>query len=1499
MFMKCFTGRKQLNNKLIPFFILSSYTSFISAEEIAEFPTDSPYIIAESLTPYENGVSQIEHPVHTSNDHVTYAVTQMANTGAELYGAHFTDNPDSMQFDFVNGIVTTWDSVEHNIEGVDFLSFGNRGIEIGDSVHFTPLSQSALVAAVGHSITPIAGAPTSQEPVHTSNDHVTYVVTQMANTGAELYGAHFTDNPDSMQFDFVNGIVTTWDSVEHNIEGVDFLSFGNRDIEIGDSVHFTPLSESALVAAIGHSITVIAGAPTPEEPISEDPPVDDPPADEPPAHTSNDHVTYAVTQMANTGAELYGAHFTDSPDSMQFDFVNGLVTTWDGIEHSIDGVDFLSFGNRGIEIGDSVHFTPLSERALVAAVGHNITTIAGAPTLQDPPINEPPNTENPPGNIAHDLSNNVLMVGHSLVGITMPDMLNSALDTLSADGHINYHVINGAPLKYNWLSSHQAQGVDARAVLPQGNIDVLVLTEAVPLINHTTWSQSSTYAANFYNLAVDSNPDVQVYMYETWHSIDSGTGVDVPYDDNDDIPWRDRLDQELSRWEGIVDNVNAQREDDEPYMHIIPAGQAMAAMHDAIEMGQVPGVSHISDLFSDDIHLNDLGNYFLTMVQYATIYGRNPDNLPEATFNEWGGSYQAPSEELADSMQAIAWEAVTNYARSGVFPSEDTGDDPVHNSNEHVTYAVTQMGNTGAELYGAHFTDNPDSMQFDFVNNIVITWDGAEHSIEGVDFLSFGNSGIALGTSEHFTPISVAALAASIGHNITEIEGAPTPEEPLVGIYLLESQADRAEGLINPSLAYNLSGINDWTSAQPFIDFMKTGRTWFADPPWSPDGSSLPQLRFDDLEQQGYLDENGWPIEIPEGYAGISTFFAWGDFEASVESRLGTYVLTYEGEGTVELSWGMNILSQQEGRIEFQYVDNNFSVNITDTDPNNIGDYIRNISIVRSEHEALYNAGEVFNPDWLNIIEDAVQIRFMDWMNTNSSEIREWSERTSPDNFTYAMKAGAPVEIMVALANKIGADPWFTLPYHASDEYVREFAKYVYENLDTRLKANFELSNEVWNWAFSQAQDQNQQAQQEWGAESWAGYYVKEATNMALILDDIYGDVADTQLVKVLGGFVTSPWLTSRLITAEEWFTHEPDSAIAPFEVFDSYAVTSYFGGSFVHDENLRSDLLNAIQDSNIDEFSYIHDSLLDPATSNSIPEVAALLAEQKALVDQYGMDLILYEGGQHIHHSFNAGLSEEELASLQGFLTDFVRSPEMANLYQELWNVWRALGDGPFMQFTALGNQSIWGSWGLYNSIDDTNPRAEMLQNLNIATAGWWNDAGGEQYQQGITELGTHGDDEMIGTSQEDTLLGGDGNDLIVGGKGDDTLFGDAGDDTILIGPGKDIANGGSGADTFVFSAFDSKVDTILEFETGLGGDVLDLSHVLSDFDASTDDIQQYIVITENSGDAQVLINIDGQGDGFMPIANIDGGVLDLSIGDLITNGNLVVNVSAGMSIR
>jgi hypothetical protein len=55
----------------------------------------------------------------------------------------------------------------------------------------------------------------------------------------------------------------------------------------------------------------------------------------------------------------------------------------------------------------------------------------------------------------------------------------------------------------------------------------------------------------------------------------------------------------------------------------------------------------------------------------------------------------------------------------------------------------------------------------------------------------------------------------------------------------------------------------------------------------------------------------------------------------------------------------------------------------------------------------------------------------MDWMATNHSQQQDWVNRPKLSDYTYA-DIGVPVEIMVALCNKLKLHPWFCMPHMAT-----------------------------------------------------------------------------------------------------------------------------------------------------------------------------------------------------------------------------------------------------------------------------------------------------------------------------------------------------------------------------------------------------------------------------------------------------------------------------------
>lgn len=554
------------------------------------------------------------------------------------------------------------------------------------------------------------------------------------------------------------------------------------------------------------------------------------------------------------------------------------------------------------------------------------------------------------------------------------------------------------------------------------------------------------------------------------------------------------------------------------------------------------------------------------------------------------------------------------------------------------------------------------------------------------------------------------------------------------------AQSNDTPSIANPSVGIGLSGIADYATQQPFLNLMKTARPWIGHVGTAWGGMDLTEMR-----ELGYLDDFGWPIAVPPGVTGISTLVLT-DLPKEAISTNGRYRLTYEGQGAIEISSMGETVEGHNGEAWFTAeagVGSMVIITIRRTDPNGTGDYLRNFTIVQEQNIPAFEVGRVFNPQWTQEIRDMRNLRFMDWMDTNNSAESEWDTRPQVDEFSYASH-GVPLEVMIQLANEVHTDPWFNIPHMATDEYIRNFATMVRDGLDPQLRAHVELSNEVWNWQFSQSTWAEQQGLERWGQDGkWVQFYALRASEMAVIWDDVFGLDADTRLVKIISTQTGWLGLEEDILTAPLWVAESPENA-PPYSYFDAYAVTGYFSAGlgdtkattvlgWLEDsrEKAEENALNLADSARAD---YVESHMYDLAIQLAFEELSsgAITGDHsgsvQGLVDvefpyhaavakKYGLDLVMYEGGTHV-----VGIGDwVENEALTEFFSVLNYSEEMGVLYGQLLEGWRTAGGGLFSMFVDVAPPSKWGSWGALRFLGDSNPRWDAIRGFNTDHSGWW----------------------------------------------------------------------------------------------------------------------------------------------------------------------------------
>ncbi|MTH64806.1 hypothetical protein [Paracoccus shanxieyensis] len=504
-----------------------------------------------------------------------------------------------------------------------------------------------------------------------------------------------------------------------------------------------------------------------------------------------------------------------------------------------------------------------------------------------------------------------------------------------------------------------------------------------------------------------------------------------------------------------------------------------------------------------------------------------------------------------------------------------------------------------------------------------------------------------------------------------------------------------ADTVTDPALAVGLNGLADWSTAQPFLDHFKMARPWSGRR-----GDTFGAVSFAQLQAAGAIDAFGWLRAVPHGLDGVSTVLLT-DLDHRARDLAGRYIAVWEGEGEVELIGGQNV-ERRKNRFDFDFDPApgrllELRVRRVDAGP------IRDIRIVQQDNIRRYNSGNIFRVEWLDAIRNYRLIRFMDWMQTNDSGQVAWQDRPRPTDAFYTWR-GAPVEVMVRLANAIGAQPWFNIPHLAQPEYIRRFSEYVQTYLSAGLRAHYEYSNEVWNSQFDQSLWAIEQARQLWPGQGdgFMQIYAARSVEMARILDQVHAQNRAT-CVKVISTHTHWQGLEWPVLEAPDWRADNPGRA-APHAYFDAYAVSGYFDGGMDRDDNVarvRALLAGPAERAR----TALRDQILHggwPESGRTIASLRAVWDYQAAIARKYRLNLIMYEGGTHIIPPHEV----QQDAALSEFYTRFNYSAEMGQIYQAAFREWTAAGGQGFNMFVECAGSSQYGFWGLQRFLGDENPR-------------------------------------------------------------------------------------------------------------------------------------------------------------------------------------------------
>jgi hypothetical protein len=284
---------------------------------------------------------------------------------------------------------------------------------------------------------------------------------------------------------------------------------------------------------------------------------------------------------------------------------------------------------------------------------------------------------------AERASATIMVSGHSLTAQGIFANMETVAASKGTPMAWNTQIVNGSPTRFRtrggdvndptfsgYRMGENRHGsnmnIAAEFLYPQTTngqrYDTLVLTERHDIVNTLLWEDTVRYTRHFHDRLVAGNGGANSYLYHSWLAIN---------DKYDPSSWIGYERIAAKAWQCTAARVNvslaaAGRGDRMTYL---PAGLALADLvEQAALRGAVAGVSTgnaaqtIDRLFTDSLHLSPLGEYYMSLVSYASVYRRSP-------VGAWW-PYGVTAEQ-AYALQNQAWQSVSNHYNSESVPGMD------------------------------------------------------------------------------------------------------------------------------------------------------------------------------------------------------------------------------------------------------------------------------------------------------------------------------------------------------------------------------------------------------------------------------------------------------------------------------------------------------------------------------------------------------------------------------------------------------------------------------------------------------------------------------------------------------------------------------------------------------------------------------------------------------------------------------------------------------------
>lgn len=437
--------------------------------------------------------------------------------------------------------------------------------------------------------------------------------------------------------------------------------------------------------------------------------------------------------------------------------------------------------------------------------------------------------------------------------------------------------------------------------------------------------------------------------------------------------------------------------------------------------------------------------------------------------------------------------------------------------------------------------------------------------------------------------------------------------------------------------------------------------------------------------------------------------------------------------------------STGNGRIEtdLHWMIHGWVFNILESEPN---DPIRNVVFLFPGLEDEYDAGQIFQPQFLERMRQFSSLRFMGYNSGNDIESRtivsgsnpfhdnemlewlRWEERTPENWYRINNGNGGIHEYIIELANLTNTDPWVNIPYCAGEAYTEELVNQYMAGLNPDLTLYIEVGNEMWNFAPS-FQGFRWQAAKRVTEYPGLGDVEARGAHINRILGkvtEVAGERNLSRIKRVYAGFPRYADINNRTlnyIDQNNW---------------DAFATTWYFDLS--EDNSANNECRDPASGNNWKTVLYEWHQA-NPNNQAGFNQLYrdAILNEFRCsggysnnsdvlLANYYGKEIVCYEGGNHTFYGCEnaptGGSLPGELEFNNPTFPDYItnnsfinavcladQSEEMGEVYSEIIDSMQSAGYRLANHLTFAGRSSCYGVWSFIQPQDMLEPLSTLLE--------------------------------------------------------------------------------------------------------------------------------------------------------------------------------------------